>query len=261
MPTQELLKFAGILLAIIIVDLALSGDNALVIGSVAARLKGKQRRQAILLGGAFAAVLRIALSIFAVFLLTIPFIEAIGGLVVFVISAQMLHEIIVDLHRGGQEEPEEHGSRRVRRQLTGDEKLFRASITILIADFSMSLDNVLAIAALAQHYWQLLVIGLLLSVLLLLLASSLIARIIERFPLLMYAAAGILAWTAGSMVLQDKQVGAYVHYLDQFVPGPLPDYIAPLFLLVLIGIGIFFTRQERQRTLTRTLTTPASQPR
>lgn len=261
MSTQMLLQYAGILLAIIVVDLALSGDNALVIGAVASKLQGKQRRQAILLGGLMAAVLRIGLSAFAVLLLQVPYLQAIGGVIVFIIAVQMLHEIMID---ASAKQGEPNNPRR--RQLTGEERLLRAALTILIADFSMSLDNILAIAVLAQGHIILLIVGLALSVVLLLLASAAVAALIERFPILIYLAAGILAWTAGTMVLNDAKVGQYIKQLDTYIPGPLPDYIAPFFLALLIAIYLIFALQIRRHQARHpiqdtSLTSPASRPR
>ncbi len=236
MPTN-LLQSLGIIAAIIVVDLALSGDNALVIGAVASKLKGTQRRQAITVGGIMAAILRIGLTIVAVQLLKIPYLAALGGVVVFIIAVQLLHEQIIDQDQQNLK----------RRQLTGNEQLWRASLTILVADATMSLDNVLAIAALARNSIPLLIIGLLLSVALLLLASSLLAAFIERFPVIMYVAAIILTWTAGSMVLNDPKIGKIVHDWDQYVPGPLPDYVVPFFLLILGVFWIAFWANNRKK--------------
>jgi predicted tellurium resistance membrane protein TerC len=118
--------------------------------------------------------------------------------------------------------------------LRGGEGLLRASLIILLADVTMSLDNILAIVALSRGNLLLLAVGFLLSMLMLLVASTLIARLIARFPILMYAAAGILAWTAGTMVLEDARVHPLIVQLDAQIPGPsIQLLVAPAFVAVL----------------------------
>ena len=173
-----LLQWLGIVGAIILVDITLSGDNALVIGSVASKLPVRQRRMVILIGGLMAIVLRISLAGVAAFALRIAYLQAIGGLIVFIIAVQMAAE--VDAVRDGTEAPWN------RRQLSGNESLLRASFVILLADVSMSLDNVLAVAALARGNYPLLVLGIAFSMLLLLAASAVVARLMARFPRLLY---------------------------------------------------------------------------
>lgn len=223
-----ILQWVGIVFGIIVVDLALSGDNALVIGAVAARLKEPRRRYAIIFGGVMAVVLRILLAEGALFVLQVPYIQAIGGLLVLGIAVQLISERRHEDADGG--EPMKRF--RILRWLRPD-TLFGASLTILVADFTMSLDNVLSVAALARGNYVVLLIGILFSMLLLLVASSVIARLIERFPLLLYLAAGILSWTAGWMVLNDKALAPFIQAFDNQVPGPpLAWLIPPLFLVL-----------------------------
>jgi YjbE family integral membrane protein len=222
-----LLQWIGVAVAIVVVDLALSGDNALVIGAVASRLAPRERRLAIFFGGAMAIVLRILLAEAAVFALQIQYLQTLGGLIVFAIALQMVAEQISAQGDGN--------GRRPRRALSGGEHLLRASLTILIADVSMSLDNVLAVAALASGNYVVLIVGLLLSVAILMVASSLVAKLLERFPVLLYAAGIILAWTAGAMVLNDKAVHPFIVAVDNQVPGPpLVWFVPPLFVLALL---------------------------
>lgn len=232
------LKDFGIVVAIILVDLALSGDNALVIGSVAAKLQGKQRKNAITYGGMIAIVLRIGLTFLAVYLLQIPYINIVGGILVFAIAVQLIRDI--------EQEPQEelameaaaanaqHPRRGLRQPLSSDSTFTRAIITIAIADLSMSLDNALAIAALARQNLVLLAVGLFLSVAFLLLASAVIASLIARFPILMYLSGLILAITAGTMILSDKHVEPLVAQWDAQIPGP------PLYYLLLAAISVLF---------------------
>lgn len=235
-----LLTDVGVVVAIILVDLALSGDNALVIGAAAAKLQGRQRRQAITFGGAAAVVLRVALAFLAVLILNIPFIEAIAGVVVFVIALQMVR----DLYQAEDDEAEAKVAARFK--IGPSSSLLAACVTIAIADLSMSLDNVLAIAALAHGNYLLLAIGLIFSVALLLVASAFVAALIERFPILLYAAGAILAFTAGSMIISDKQIGQYITRWDPSVPGPLGLEVQLLFLALFIGGAVFFWRQHER---------------
>jgi YjbE family integral membrane protein len=222
-----LLQWLGIIGAIILVDITLSGDNALVIGSVASKLPVRQRRRVILFGGLMAVVLRIALAGVAAYALRIAYLQALGGLIVFVIAVQMAAE--VDAIRDDMAAPR-------RRQLSGAEGLLRASFVILLADVSMSLDNVLAVAALARGNYPLLVVGIAFSMLLLLVASALVARLMARFPRLLYVAAIILAWTSGTMVRDDHAVQPYLAQLDAQLPGPSLVVLTPLLFVALLGL-------------------------
>ena len=179
---------------IILVDLALSGDNALIIGAAASRLPRRQRLIALLWGGLGAIVLRIALTTIASRLLLIPLIQTAGAAVIMIITIRMLI-------------PEDEGAAAARAARSPD-RLGAAIVTILVADVSMSLDNVLAIGALSRGNIPLLVFGLLLSMLLLLTASALVARLIERFSWLMDLTALALAYTAGDLALHDPKVSA-----------------------------------------------------
>ena len=222
-----LLQWLGIIGAIILVDITLSGDNALVIGSVASKLPVRQRRMVILIGGLMAVVLRIALAGAAAFALRIAYLQAIGGIIVFIIAVQMAAE--VDAIRDDTAAPK-------RRQLSGTEGLLRASFVILLADVSMSLDNVLAVAALARGNYPLLVLGIAFSMLLLLVASAVVARLMARFPRLLYVAAIILAWTSGTMVRDDHAIQPFLRQLDGQVPGPSLAVLTPFVFVALLGL-------------------------
>lgn len=175
---------------IILVDVSLSGDNALVIGAVASRLPSRQRTIALVWGGVAAAALRIILTALASELLLIPLVQSIGAAVILYIAITMLI-------------PEKEDERAGRRTT---DRLYSAIVAIFIADVTMSVDNVLAIGALARGNLPVLIFGLLVSVALLLLASALIARIIERFWWLMDLTALLLAYLAAQLVLSDPIV-------------------------------------------------------
>lgn len=195
-----MLELLGALGGIVLVDLALSGDNALVIGAAAASLPRRQRWFAIAAGGAGAIVLRIGFAIIATLLLTLAFIQALGGLILLFIAVRLL----IEHHSNQAAAGEEASGSPVRRSM------FSALLTILLADATMSLDNVLAIGALAHGDIPLLVGGLLLSIGILLVGSALVAELIERLPWLMDVAALVLGWTAANMLEHDKQVGPFL---------------------------------------------------
>ncbi len=223
-----MLELLGAIGGIVLVDLALSGDNALVIGAAASGLPQRQRTQAILLGGAGAIILRIVFAIAATLLLQLPFLQALGGLALLYIAARLLME-----RTGKHEEVVAEQAKLIPHagtdtQPSNSPGFTRALLTILVADVTMSLDNVLAIGALAQGELLVLVIGLLLSIAIVLAGSALVANLIRRLPWLLDVAALVLGWTAASMVLHDLRLGPWLH-------GALP--YAEIVLYV-VGVGI-----------------------
>ncbi|HEV2661999.1 MAG TPA: YjbE family putative metal transport protein, partial [Ktedonobacteraceae bacterium] len=178
---------------IVLVDLVLSGDNALIIGVVAAELPRKQRWMAIVVGGAGAILLRIGFAILATLLLQVPLLQAIGGVILIVIALRLL--------LGRNQSEASHDGKMVQKSF------FMAVLTILAADAMMSLDNVLAVGALADGNILILASGLLLSIVLVLAGSSLISRLMRRLPWLLDIASLILAWTAANMILSDLRLG------------------------------------------------------
>jgi len=198
-----MLQYLGILGGIILVDLALSGDNALVIGAAASGLPRRQRLIAILSGGGAAIVLRILFTVAAALLLQLPLLQTIGAVLLLFIAVRLL----VGQHGSAPEEGQEEASRK---QIG----FWGALFTILLADVTMSLDNILAVAALARDEIPLLILGLLLSVLILLVGSALVAELIQRLPWLMDVAALVLGWTAAHMILQDDFVMSYLQQLN-----------------------------------------------
>ncbi|HZC07690.1 MAG TPA: YjbE family putative metal transport protein [Ktedonobacterales bacterium] len=244
-----MLELLGAIGGIVLVDLALSGDNALVIGAAAAALAPRQRTQAIFLGGAGAIVLRILFAIAATLLLLLPFVQALGGLVLLYIAARLLmertgkHEEQVDeraklIPRAADDQPSASDP------TTGVSSGFtRALFTILVADVTMSLDNVLAIGALARGELPVLIVGLLLSIALVLAGSALVASLIRRLPWLLDVAALVLGWTAASMALHDLRLGPWLH-------AHLPYAEIALYALgvgIVLAVDIWF-RVRHQRS-------------
>ena len=177
--------FGSILLA----NIVLSGDNAVVIAMAARTLQPAQRGKAIFWGSAAAIVMRILLTIVAIQLLTLPYLKLIG--------AVLLVYIGVDLLRG-EDEGDGEG-----KEINGMAAAIR---TILIADLVMSLDNVLAVAAAAKGNVPLLVMGLLVSIPLIIFGATLLTKVMERFPIIITVGAALLGFLAGEMLLTDPAV-------------------------------------------------------
>ncbi|WP_376796949.1 YjbE family putative metal transport protein [Thermogemmatispora sp.] len=206
-----MLEILGAIGGIVLIDLVLSGDNALVIGAAAARLPRRERWLAIVIGGGGAVVLRILFAIAATLLLTFPLLQALGGAVLLYIAIHLLVERIN--HPENQQSSGGGGdgsSRAGALSQEGRHSLGRALLTIMIADATMSLDNVIAVGALAHGNLLLLAAGILLSLLILLFGSALVAELIGRLPWLLDVAALVLGWTAGHMILSDLRLGPFL---------------------------------------------------
>ena len=193
------------LLKIVWINIILSGDNAVVIALAARSLPPHQQKQAIFWGSGAAVVLRVVLTLIAVKLLELPYLQIIGGLLLLWIGVQLL----------GDEDDEEGESH----ETAG---LMAAVRTILIADLVMSLDNVIAVAAAAKGSMVLLVLGLLISIPLVIFGSTLMIKLMERFPIIVILGAALIGWVAGETILGDRSLEAVVaangwlHYV-----GPL----------------------------------------
>lgn len=220
-----MLAFLGAVGAIILVDLALSGDNALIIGAAASGLEPRQRTWAIVAGGGAAIVLRVALAIAATLLLNIPLLEAIGGVILVVIATRLLWGAVQNPHVVASSETETAGA-------SGKPKssFVAALLTILVADITMSLDNILAVGGLAHGNIPVLAIGLFFSVAILLVGSAIVAGLIGRLPWLLDLAALVLGWTAGSMIHSDTIVGPRLNgFIDPYLGGiPFASYAIPV---------------------------------
>jgi YjbE family integral membrane protein len=173
--------------AIILANVLLSGDNAVVIAMAARGLPASQQKKAIVFGSGAAIVMRIALTLIAVKMLGLPWLKLVGGVALLWIGANLMSE-----------EEEQHD------QEAKPIGIGAAVRTILVADLVMSLDNVLAVAA--QGNTPLLVIGLAVSIPLIVFGSTLILKLMERFPIIIVAGAALLGWLAGEMMLTDPAV-------------------------------------------------------
>lgn len=237
----ELLAAIG---SIILVDLVLSGDNALVIGAAAAGLPRRQRWLAIVFGGGGAIVLRITFAVIATLLLRLPLLQAIGGLLLLFIAIKLLADRESKVQKG---KPAEEKVTTSDKKVAGDgtftKGFMSAFLTILVADVTMSLDNVLAVGALAGGDLVLLAAGILLSVIILLLGSALVAALIERLPWLLDVAALVLAWTGAKMILDDIRLGPV---LDN---QPWTKFVIPVVAFaIVLGADVLLRIRDSRRT-------------
>ena len=187
-----MLEFAQIqaIISIIIIDLVLSGDNAVVIGMASRNLPPEQRRKAIIFGGAGAVGLRIFFTVIATFLLSIPYLQAIGGVLLIYIAFKLIRPQGHDAHGN----------------IKAAGTMREAIQTIVLADVVMSLDNILAVAGAAHGDVRLLIFGLLLSIPILLFGSELVARLLGRYPAFLYLGVFVLVHAAVAMVFGDPTI-------------------------------------------------------
>ena len=175
---------------IIIIDILLGGDNAVVIALACRKLPPAQRTKGIIWGTAGAIILRVILIAFAMTLLNVPFLKLVGAILLVWIGIKLLA-------------PDEDGHGNVE----GSDKLFAAIKTIIVADLVMSVDNVIAIAGAAQnsgdHAMLLVVLGLLISIPIIVWGSQLVIKLMERYPLIITAGGMLLGWIAGGMLVTD----------------------------------------------------------
>ena len=175
---------------IIIIDILLGGDNAVVIALACRKLPAAQRTKGIIWGTAGAIVLRVVLIIFAMTLLNLPFLKVVGALLLVWIGVKLLAP-----------DEEAHGN------VEGSDKLLAAIKTIIVADLVMSVDNVIAIAGAAQssgeHSTLLVVLGLLISIPIIVWGSQLVIKLMERFPMIITFGGMLLGWIAGGMLVTD----------------------------------------------------------
>jgi YjbE family integral membrane protein len=212
--------------SIIWVNILLSGDNAVVIAMAARSLPERQQKKAILFGSAAAIFLRIALTVIALEMLKWPYLKLVGALLLLYIGISLLAE--------GEEGESDVGG-------GGNASLFNAVRTILVADLVMSLDNVLAVAAAAKGNVPLLVFGLAVSIPLIIFGSTLLLKVMERFPIIITTGAGLLGWLAGEMFLTDPAV------VQRFgESGPLVLNTTRIFgAALVVAVGTWLRRRHR----------------
>ncbi|MET0429560.1 MAG: TerC family protein [Microvirga sp.] len=219
---EEFLPSLLKILGIIWINIILSGDNAVVIAMACRGLPQDKRRMGMILGAGVAVALRIVFTVVVVALLSTPFLKVIGGC--------LLLWIAVKLVSGEDEEG----------NVKETNRLWHAVWTIAVADAVMSLDNVLAIAAVAQDSTWLLVLGLAISIPLIIAGAALIMAILDRVPVLVWAGAALLGWVAGEMIVSDPWV---VGQLGEVLVHRAEIPTAILAALLVLAVGYMLRRR------------------
>ncbi len=205
------------LLKIIGVNIILSGDNAVVIALAARSLPQRQQKAAVLWGSGAAVLMRIILTVFAVALLTLPWLKIIGSLLLFWIGIKLL------VPEDGDED------------ISASDNLVAAIKTILIADLVMSIDNVIAVAAAAQGSMTLLILGLAISIPLVIFGSTMLLHLMERWPIIITIGGGLLGFVAGEMLVTDPALKGWLTGLGVAFEGDKP-MVGGISLEIIIGL-------------------------
>ena len=187
----EHFDFAVILVQIVLIDLLLGGDNAVVIALACRKLPPHMQKKAIILGTLGAIVARVVLLIIAVHLLALPWLKIVGGLLLLWIGFKLV----------GSEEEEAN--------INGDNRLWKTVLTITLADVVMSLDNVLAVAAAGKGNVWLVSFGVLISIPIIVMGSKLVLTLLTRFPFIVTLGGALIGWIAGSMLVTDPALLRY----------------------------------------------------
>ncbi|SDX62883.1 TerC family protein [Paenibacillus sp. CF384] len=217
------MEYLVLLAEIMLVNLVLSGDNAVVIALASRNLPVHNRKKAVWWGAMAAVGLRIILTAVAVYLLKIPFIQVAGALLLFWVAVQLLKD---------------DGDSK---DIQGAQSLVKAIRIIVTADFIMSLDNVLAIAAIANNNIWLMSLGVALSIPIIVWGSQLIMSLLHKFPIFIFLGAGILGYTAGEMLEESETVKSGLHKISEYADDIFP------FICGLLVIAIGYLLQKRGR--------------
>ncbi|KPF51167.1 hypothetical protein IP87_16570 [beta proteobacterium AAP121] len=223
---------------IIMIDILLGGDNAVVIALACRKLPPAQRTKGIIWGTAGAIILRVVLIFFALTLLAIPFLKLVGAILLVWIGVKLLA-------------PDEDGHG----DISASDKLWAAVKTIIVADLVMSVDNVIAIAGAAQgageHQMVLVIFGLLVSIPIIVWGSQLVIKLMDRFPLIITAGGMLLGWIAGTMAVTDPAIVGYMPLASELVEGKLPEVVGAVKYsagvagaLLVLAIGVLVKRRR-----------------
>lgn len=211
-------------LEIIIINILLSGDNAVVIALACRNLPKKQRNLGIFYGVIGAVVLRVVLTFFAVKLLQLPYLQVIGAALLVWIGIKLIAEEDGD----GDE-------------IEASDRLMSAVKTVIVADLVMSLDNVIGVAGAAKGSLALLIFGLVISIPLVVLGAQIIMRIIERFPILVVAGGGLLGYIAGEIAVTDSAIKDWIG-----VHAPDLHWMAPAAgVVIVVACGVWLSRRHQ----------------
>lgn len=210
-------QFLFALGSIILLDLVLAGDNAVVIAMASRKLPENLRKKAIYIGTAGAVIIRAIMTLIATYLLTIPFLQAIGGLILLPIAFKLL-------------KPSDH-SLEESNKFSASTGFATAIKTIIIADAAMGIDNVLAIAGAAHGNMVLVLLGLAISIPIVVWGSQIISNLMDKLPILITLGSAILAYTAATMILHDKIIGTFLLSITSYM-----NYILPVIFIGAIVI-------------------------
>ncbi|WP_263704371.1 TerC family protein [Bacillus thuringiensis] len=213
-------EYLSALLAIIIIDLVLAGDNAIVIGLAARRLPKDQQKKVIIWGTIGAIAIRALATLIVVWLLKIPGLLLIGGVLLIWIAYKLIAE------------GKDH-------DIKAEEGFLSAIKTIIIADALMGIDNVLAVAGAAHGNFSLVIIGLLVSIPVVVWGSTLILKWVDRYPIIITIGAAVLAYTAAKMIVDEKWVAAF------FESNPLIKWA--FIIIIIVGV-VFFGKAKQNAT-------------
>lgn len=215
-------QFFSALLSIVIIDLVLAGDNAVVIAMAVKKLEGRQRTWGIALGAGGAVVVRVICTFFVAKLLTMQFVKLAGGAVILWIAVKLL----VD---GAEEEGVKEAG-----------NIWQALWIIIVADMSMGIDNMLAVGGASHGNFFLLMFGLMLSIPFVVFMSSLLAKIMDRYPIILYIGSGVLGKVGGEMMITDP----YAHNLLQ--PSKIAEYAVMVFFTIgVVALGKWILYQRK----------------
>lgn len=228
---------------IIMIDILLGGDNAVVIALACRKLPPAQRRAGILWGTAGAILLRVVLIFFALTLLKLPFLKIVGALLLLWIGIKLLLPEDDDAHEG----------------MAASDNLWGAVRTVIVADVVMSLDNVIAVAGAAHGDMALVVFGILVSVPIIVWGSRFVLKLMDRFPVVITLGGALLGWIAGGMAVSDSAVTGYF--------GALPGWLkyasgaAGAVLVVAVGKWLAHRHARKAEVIEISLDAPSGAPR
>lgn len=214
------MQFFTALCGIILMDILLGGDNAVVIAMAAKRLPRGLRQKAIFIGTAGAVIIRLVMTLAAVWLLSIPYLQVVGGLILLPIAVRLLVPSGTETH------------------VESSDSLWGAVRTIIVADAAMGIDNVLAIAGASHGSFLLVAVGFLISIPIIVGGSTLIGKIMDKYPIVLYGGAGLLGGTAGSMIVNDK----ILHPVIVAYGGEIAPHIIQLLLVVGVIIAGYWKK-------------------
>lgn len=223
------LEFWTALLSIVLIDLVLAGDNAIVIGLAARNVRKEDQKKVIVWGTIGAIVVRVIMTLLVLELLKLPGLRLAGGLALIWIA----YKLLVD--------DKSH-------DIKGGDRMWAAIGTIIVADTMMGLDNVLAVAGAANEDFLLVVFGLAISIPIMVLGSTMILKLTERFPVVITIGAAVLAWTASKMLVAEPLI------LDWFASGWIKYGFEMVIIALVVGLGHLMKKKlEREREIQQML--------